>query len=47
MLLHRAAVLGWREVRVSIFNPGGNMRCMIWDLVPLGERGVFGEVEGW
>ncbi|KAI4246623.1 MAG: hypothetical protein L6R42_009855 [Xanthoria sp. 1 TBL-2021] len=46
ILMNRAEVLGRRWVRVSIFNPGGSMRCMIWELVPVWERGVFGEVEG-
>jgi len=43
MLLHRAAVLGWREVRVSIFNPGGEYA--VYDLgfgSVGGERGFWG-----
>ncbi|KAL8648493.1 MAG: hypothetical protein Q9226_005970 [Calogaya cf. arnoldii] len=45
LLIHHAALLGRRMPRVSIFNPGGNNRCMIWDLVPGGGEGSFGEAE--
>lgn len=45
LLIHHAGVLGRRRPRVSIFNPGGYNRCMIWDLVPVGAEGSFGEVE--
>ncbi|KAL8730527.1 MAG: hypothetical protein Q9166_003976 [cf. Caloplaca sp. 2 TL-2023] len=45
LLIHHATLLGRREPRVSIFNPGGSNRCMIWDLVPQGGSGSFGDVE--
>lgn len=48
LLIHHAASLGRREPRVTIFNPGGGNRgdnhCMMWDLVPVGKKGVFGKV---
>lgn len=49
-LIHHAAVLGRREPRVTIFNskggdPRGEKFCMIWDLIPQGQEGSFGEVE--
>ncbi|KAL8776182.1 MAG: hypothetical protein Q9203_003468 [Teloschistes exilis] len=43
ILIHRAAEPGRRVPRVSIFNPNGRNRCMIWDLVPQGAEGVFGD----
>ncbi|KAI4248499.1 MAG: hypothetical protein L6R40_001060 [Gallowayella cf. fulva] len=45
LLIHHASLLGRREPRVTIFNPGGSNRCMIWDLVPQGASGSFGDVE--
>ncbi|KAL8643635.1 MAG: hypothetical protein Q9226_008226, partial [Calogaya cf. arnoldii] len=42
-LIHRAADLGRRTPVVTIFNPNGNNRCMIWDLTPQGEPSVLGE----
>ncbi|KAL8728798.1 MAG: hypothetical protein Q9166_005176 [cf. Caloplaca sp. 2 TL-2023] len=50
LLIHHAAVLGRREPRVTIFNPGpadnrGDNVCMIWDLIPAGQKGSFGKVE--
>ena len=44
LLIHHASVLGPREPRVTIFNPRGNNRMMIWDLVPAGQPGSFGDV---
>ncbi|KAL9582553.1 MAG: hypothetical protein Q9212_003231 [Teloschistes hypoglaucus] len=43
ILIHRAQALGRREPRVTIFNPDGTNRCMIWDLVPQGSQGVLGD----
>lgn len=43
ILIHRAEELGRREPRVTIFNPDGTNRCMIWDLIPQGGEGVFGD----
>ncbi|KAL8632444.1 hypothetical protein Q9189_001819 [Teloschistes chrysophthalmus] len=43
ILIHRAQALGRREPRVTIFNPDGTNRCMIWDLVPQGGEGMFGD----
>lgn len=50
LLIHHAAVLGRREPRVTIFNAKGtnnmsNNLCMIWDLIPAGQKGSFGKVE--
>ncbi|KAL8673591.1 MAG: hypothetical protein Q9168_001989 [Polycauliona sp. 1 TL-2023] len=42
ILIHRAAELGRRTPTVTIFNPDGNNRCMIWDLIPAGDTSVFG-----
>ncbi|KAL8928627.1 MAG: hypothetical protein Q9172_000842 [Xanthocarpia lactea] len=44
LLIHHASELGPREPRVTIFNPRGNNRMMIWDLVPVGQQGSFGDV---
>lgn len=41
-LIHRAEDLGRRTPVVTIFNPDGNNRCMIWDLIPQGEPSVLG-----
>ncbi|KAL8789872.1 MAG: hypothetical protein Q9213_000940 [Squamulea squamosa] len=43
LLIHRAGDIGRRTPRVTIFNPGGANRCMIWDLIPQGVQGAFGE----
>ncbi|KAL8996525.1 MAG: hypothetical protein Q9169_003992 [Polycauliona sp. 2 TL-2023] len=45
LLIHHAVLLGRRRPRVTIFNPGGSNRCMIWDLVPEGGQGSFGNAE--
>ncbi|KAL8818598.1 MAG: hypothetical protein Q9223_002800 [Gallowayella weberi] len=51
LLIHHAKVLGRREPRVTIFNGGnkdqgeGDKVCMIWDLIPSGQKGSFGAVE--
>lgn len=42
-LIHRAQELGRRTPTVTIFNSGGNNRCMIWDLIRQGEPSVFEE----
>ncbi|KAL8913006.1 MAG: hypothetical protein Q9171_002074 [Xanthocarpia ochracea] len=44
LLIHHASKLRPREPRVTIFNPRGNNRMMIWDLVPAGQQGSFGDV---
>ncbi|KAI4281723.1 MAG: hypothetical protein L6R38_003473 [Xanthoria sp. 2 TBL-2021] len=44
LLIHRFSTLGRREPRVTIFNPGGGLRSMIWDLIPEGKSGSFGDV---
>ncbi|KAL8846866.1 MAG: hypothetical protein Q9221_008065 [Calogaya cf. arnoldii] len=44
LLIHRFATLGKRTPRVTIFNPSGGMRSMLWDLIPEGKSGSFGEV---
>ncbi|KAI4259015.1 MAG: hypothetical protein L6R42_004791 [Xanthoria sp. 1 TBL-2021] len=44
LLMHRFSTLGRREPRVTIFNPGGGLRSMIWDLIPEGKSGSFGDV---
>ncbi|KAL8735799.1 MAG: hypothetical protein Q9166_000663 [cf. Caloplaca sp. 2 TL-2023] len=43
LLIHNAAVLKKRELRVTIFNPLGRLRCMIWDMIPEGHKGSFGD----
>ncbi|KAL8735798.1 MAG: hypothetical protein Q9166_000662 [cf. Caloplaca sp. 2 TL-2023] len=44
-LIHRAPLLKRRTPMVTIFNPGGFNRCMIWDMIPEGEVSSFGEPE--
>ncbi|KAL8807746.1 MAG: hypothetical protein Q9182_000557 [Xanthomendoza sp. 2 TL-2023] len=49
LLIHHAQVLGRREPRVTVFNGEnkelGDRVCMIWDLIPCGQKGSFGAVE--
>ena len=51
LLIHNAKLLDKRNVELTIFNPGGNNRCMIWDLMPgfsapgAYAKGTFGNVE--
>ncbi|KAL8868974.1 MAG: hypothetical protein Q9198_008006 [Flavoplaca austrocitrina] len=51
LLIHNAKPLDKRNMEVTIFNPGGNNRCMIWDLMPgfsapgAYAKGTFGIVE--
>ena len=49
-LIHQARVLGWKDLRVTVFNPKGRVPrgesfCKTWDLIPQGEEGSFGKVE--
>ncbi|KAL8735932.1 MAG: hypothetical protein Q9166_000494 [cf. Caloplaca sp. 2 TL-2023] len=45
LMIHHAAELGERTPRVTIFTLSGNHRCMLWDLIPKGQQGSFGEPE--
>lgn len=45
ILIHNAAVLGNRHPVVSIFNPGGANRCMIWDFFTPPQVPTFGQME--
>lgn len=40
LLIHRHETLGSRDPRVSIFQVEGH-RCMIWELIPEGEKSTF------
>lgn len=44
LLIDRLSTLGKREPSVTIFNPGGGLRSMVWELIPAGKTGSFGEV---
>ena len=44
LLIDRLSILGKREPRVTIFNPGGGLRSMVWELIPVGKTSSFGDV---
>ncbi|KAL8728268.1 MAG: hypothetical protein Q9166_005508 [cf. Caloplaca sp. 2 TL-2023] len=47
ILIHHKQLLGRRDPRVSIFRDG-NLRCMIWELIPVGEKSSFDDyVSKW
>ncbi|KAL8918425.1 MAG: hypothetical protein Q9208_007330 [Pyrenodesmia sp. 3 TL-2023] len=49
LLIHHAAELGRRGPRVTIYNKaelGTDGVMMVWDMVPVGKQGSFGDVEG-
>lgn len=48
LLIHHAAELGKREPRVTVYTQvidGAEAVMMLWDLVPVGKQGSFGDVE--
>ncbi|KAL8901982.1 MAG: hypothetical protein Q9207_004925 [Kuettlingeria erythrocarpa] len=48
LLIHHAAEMGRREPRVTVYTQmidGAEAVMMLWDLVPMGKQGSFGDVE--
>ncbi|KAL8643946.1 MAG: hypothetical protein Q9226_008024 [Calogaya cf. arnoldii] len=43
LLIHRSGILGRRDPRVTIWEPGMifSQRCMVWEFIPVGEHSTF------